>query len=85
MSPDLPSRAAARLHGGPVGACPACGGTEFVLVDNGEEVNFLCPACDRCWHHSMGWVVRSDPAACPSCPWSERCSRRFDADALARR
>jgi hypothetical protein len=81
---QLPPDEIVRVEGGPLGACPACGGTEFVVVDNGEEANFLCSTCDRCWHHSMGWVSRSDPAACPSCPWADRCSRRFEQDALVR-
>lgn len=71
-----------RIEGGPIGACPACGGHEFLAVDNGQETNFYCPSCERCWHYSMGWVSRADPVGCPSCPLKDRCAERCAEDAL---
>ncbi len=82
--PQAPFREAARVEGGPIGACPVCAGTAFLAIDNGQETNFLCPACERCWHYSMGWVSRADPVACPSCPWRDRCAERFAEDARIR-
>ncbi len=80
----IPPREGTRIEGGPIGACPACGSREFLPVDNGQEVNFFCPECERCWHYSLGWVSRADPVVCPSCPWRDRCARRLDEDARSR-
>ncbi len=63
---------------GVLGVCPACGGREFVPVEDGDETNFFCPSCERCWHYSLGWISRADPAACPSFAGKERCAEQFD-------
>ena len=60
-----------------LGTCPGCGGHEFLLMKTDDATNFLCSGCERCWHHSLGWIMRADPAACLSCPRKVRCSRLF--------
>lgn len=73
-----------RVTGGPLGACPECGGTSFLAVHDGTETNFLCESCARCWYVSMGWVGRVDPATCPGCPMRGRCESMMATDDLAR-
>jgi len=73
-----------RIEGGPLGACPECAGTSFLVVHDGTETNFLCETCSRCWYVSMGWVGRVDPVTCPGCPMRDCCESTMAADALAR-
>jgi hypothetical protein len=73
-----------RVEGGPLGACPECAGTSFLVVHDGTETNFLCETCSRCWYVSMGWVGRVDPVTCPGCPMRDCCESTMAADALAR-
>ena len=42
--------------------CPDCGKEEFVVVIDGDIVDFRCTACDACWHVELGWVRRVDLA-----------------------
>ena len=64
------------VTGGPLGSCPSCDGTEFLAVDNGEETNFWCSTCGRCWHLSLGWISLVEPATCPGCSLREQCLAR---------
>jgi hypothetical protein len=53
------------VSGGPIGACPACGGHEFLVLLAGEASDFLCTSCEHRWHYSMGFVTSADPAHHP--------------------
>jgi hypothetical protein len=64
---DVAGRA---VHGGPIGACPACGGHEFLVLLAAEEGDLLCTRCQRRWHYSMGFVVPADAADQPDDPSS---------------
>lgn len=57
-------------------ACPACGGTDMEAVTDGEDTNFLCLACWRCWHVELGWASRVDADTCPGCPHHSECLER---------
>jgi hypothetical protein len=51
-----------------LGACPDCGAVDWRVVRSHDSaINFLCVACGACWFHSMGWLTRVDPHACPGC------------------
>ena len=49
---------------GPFDTCPECLGP-LTPVPSFDEVNFYCPDCNACWHVSMGYLTRLDPATCP--------------------
>lgn len=53
--------------------CPACGSHELLAVHDEEQANFLCEACDRCWHLALGWAQRVDPESCRACAERGRC------------
>jgi len=53
--------------------CPECGADDLVAVSDGEQTNFLCPRCGRCWHIELGWVHRVAPATCPGCDRRDQC------------
>jgi len=52
---------------GPFDTCPQCLGP-LTPVAHFDEVNFYCPDCNACWHVSMGYLTRLDPATCPGFP-----------------
>jgi hypothetical protein len=62
--------------------CPECGSTRLqpVVESIVQEVNFLCAACGRCWHASLGSVQRIAPPTCFGCPERERCEAVYKAD-----
>lgn len=62
-------------------ACPACDGAAITLVSDGEDTNFLCADCGRCWHVELGRVHRVDPVTCPGCSQRDRCYARLHDDA----
>lgn len=63
-----------------LGACPDCGAVEWRVVQSHDSaINFLCVACGSCWFHSMGWLTKVDPCACPG------CSAAFEAICRERR
>ena len=64
----------------PLARCPRCHGLALRAVNDGEQVNFLCLECARCWHVELGWVRRVSPHTCPGCAARERCSRIYDID-----
>ena len=49
---------------GPFDTCPECLGP-VTPVPTYDHVNFYCPDCNACWHVSMGYLRRFDPATCP--------------------
>jgi hypothetical protein len=49
-------------------------------VTDGEDVNFLCLACFRCWHVELGWVQRVDPHSCAGCRAHDNCARTYAID-----
>ncbi|MFN8027645.1 MAG: hypothetical protein U0W40_15185 [Acidimicrobiia bacterium] len=62
-----------------IGACPDCGAVDWQVVESHDSaINFLCLACGACWFHSMGWLTRVDPNACPGCAaaWEAICRGR---------
>jgi DNA-directed RNA polymerase subunit RPC12/RpoP len=61
--------------------CPACGSARLALVSDGDEANFLCEGCGRCWHVNLGRVSRVDPIGCPGCPHRAVCMARVALDA----
>ncbi len=74
--------AGAHVLASPLTRCPACGSGALAPVTerDGETVNFLCGACDRCWHVELGHVHRVDPASCSGCPARARCGAAYAAD-----
>ncbi len=65
---------------GPLAECPTCGSTRLVAVNTGDETNFLCEGCGRCWHVGMGRVSRVDPLSCGGCLHREVCLARVRDD-----
>ena len=53
--------------------CPQCLGT-VTPVPARDQVNFYCEACNSCWHVSMGYLRRFDPATCPGIVPRQRVS-----------
>jgi hypothetical protein len=53
------------VRGGPIGACPSCGGHEFLVLVTDESNDLLCTGCEHRWHYSMGFVVSADPTGTP--------------------
>lgn len=74
-----------RLLAGLVGPCPECRNGTLEAVSDGDQTNFLCVNCGRCWHPEMAWVSRVDPVTCPGCPSRPTCleSRRRYGPAVA--
>ena len=62
-----------RMLAGRIGPCPSCGNGRLSPVSDGEETNFLCRECGACWHVSLGWVDRVNPATCPGCASRDVC------------
>ena len=58
--------------------CPGCAGTHLYTVFDGQDTNFLCRSCDRCWHVTLGWVHQVDRHTCPGCEWRSTCTSRWD-------
>ncbi len=56
--------------------CPKCFSTAIDPVVDGDEVNFLCRVCGRCWHIELGYVHRVDPRTCGGCPHRPECLAR---------
>ena len=56
------------LFGHPLPECPRCGfrHLETVVDDEWDDVNFSCPACNRCWHVALGFAQPIASAACLS-------------------
>jgi putative membrane protein len=65
---------------GPLAECPSCGSIRLVAVHNGDEANFLCEGCGRCWHVGLARVSRVDPLACNGCRHREICLARVQDD-----
>ena len=59
--------------GPPLERCPACGDDHLVGVVDTDAANFLCPACERCWHVEFGRVWRVDALACSGCSHRAEC------------
>jgi len=66
----------------PLAVCPTCGGEEMVTVSDGETSNTVCTSCGRCWHVSLGHVVRVDTRTCPGCSYRSMCRARAAMDAV---
>jgi hypothetical protein len=49
---------------GPFDTCPECLGP-LTPVSIRDDVSFYCADCNACWHVSMGYLMRLDPATCP--------------------
>jgi hypothetical protein len=64
----------------PLQACPTCGSQRLVAVRDGNETNFVCEDCTRCWHVELGYVHRVDPHTCSRCRYAERCLAVYEAD-----
>ena len=47
--------------------CQTCGSNRIRIVSDGDETNFLCEGCGRCWHVDFGRVSRVDPLSCAGC------------------
>ena len=58
---------------GPFEACPECGSSRLKAVFDGDETNFFCESCGRCWFVTMGWTTRVVPSTCPGCSELGRC------------
>lgn len=56
-----------------VGPCPERGNGRLQPVADGEQTNFLCATCGKCWHPELEWVSRVNPQTCPGCPSSAVC------------
>jgi hypothetical protein len=63
--------------------CPDCRSEHLYTVSDGEYTNFLCRACNKCWHAELGWARRVDPSTCPGCEWRGTCLSRFDIRAAS--
>ena len=64
---------------GAIEACPECGSRELSAVFDGEQTNFFCESCGRCWLVAMGWVSHVDPLTCPGCGHQDECLARIAA------
>jgi hypothetical protein len=58
--------------------CPGCAAEQLYSVFDGENTNFLCRACSRCWYLGMGWLQQINPLTCPGCEWRGTCTSRWD-------
>jgi hypothetical protein len=47
--------------------CQACGSNRIRIVSDGDDTNFHCEGCGRCWHVDFGRVSRVDPLSCAGC------------------
>jgi hypothetical protein len=64
--------------------CPGCAAGALYSVFDGEEKNFLCRTCSRCWHLELGWIRQVSPLTCSGCEWRSTCSSRWDVAAASR-
>jgi hypothetical protein len=60
------------FSGGGQRTCPGCAGA-IIATSDGEDTNFFCPSCGRCWHVEMGFVSSVDPGTCPGCRFHQVC------------
>jgi hypothetical protein len=49
----------------PIDTCPGCRAHGLQAISAGDQVNFYCPLCDRCWHVDLGYVHEVDHAVDP--------------------
>ena len=73
-----PPGAGGPLVGEIIDRCPRCAGELLYTVFDGENTNFLCRSCNRCWHATGGWVHEVNRATCPGCEWRPVCMSRWD-------
>jgi uncharacterized protein YbaR (Trm112 family) len=66
------------LHG--ILVCPRCGNDALEAVSDGDDTNFLCPACWSCWHWNQGYMIAVPALTCPGCPHKAECLRRRGHD-----
>jgi len=64
----------------PLTHCPECGSEHLTPVLDGEDVQFFCEDCGRCWHVELGYVHRVDPRTCSRCVFYDRCIEVYAAD-----
>ncbi len=58
---------------GGLAQCPGCLSERIVAVSDGGGASFLCEACMRCWHDTMGWVAQVNPESCIDCRRQPEC------------
>jgi len=80
MSEDEIDLGEAHLLEHPLHTCPKCDSAKLVPVRDGNDVNFLCLECSRCWHVELGRVWRVDPGTCERCEHFGRCAKVFATD-----
>jgi hypothetical protein len=61
--------------------CPGCAAESLYTVFDGENTNYLCRTCSRCWYLGAGWFQRVNPLTCAGCEWRAACTSRWDVAA----
>jgi hypothetical protein len=60
--------------------CPSCSTEPLEPVFDGDEVNFFCHSCHRCWHAQLNTIHRVPPPTCPGCGHHDECRGAWERD-----
>jgi hypothetical protein len=60
--------------------CPSCRAEALQPVFDGEDVNFFCRSCQRCWHQALNAIHRVPPPTCPGCRHHDDCHAAWARD-----